>query len=175
MASFEKRHSQSLGSSSIAPSHVRRSLRSNSVSKSRAHGPPLLTEVRGPKAARIYAQELDRQSASASAASNGEGQAFSPNPFPNAAGGKQEVLVLKDGFTGWQSLYRVSTSSSYARGSTHLQFGRMTRNLLKSGIGRSGVATSLENAAVQAAWDALQTCSYAILSSKSAKCLHMHI
>ncbi|KAI5477796.1 M-phase inducer phosphatase, protein tyrosine phosphatase [Pseudohyphozyma bogoriensis] len=62
-----------------------------------------LSQVRGPKAARIYAEELARQQLG-SATSTGEGNSFSVNPFSSST--QQEVLVLREGFTGWQSLYR---------------------------------------------------------------------
>ncbi|KAM0753715.1 Rhodanese-like protein [Meredithblackwellia eburnea MCA 4105] len=71
-----------------------------------------LSQARGPKAARIYAQELDRQALSefykSQEAISGSGPAFSPNPFlpRRKEGDGQEVLVLRDGFTGWQSRFR---------------------------------------------------------------------
>ncbi|GAA5882987.1 hypothetical protein JCM16303_006777 [Sporobolomyces ruberrimus] len=83
-----------------------------------------LSQVRGPKNARIYAEAIEsrqrnqeqpppspppssppsRTTTTTPASSN---QNFSPNPFPNHEGeGKQEVYVLRDGFQGWQGLYR---------------------------------------------------------------------
>ncbi|GAA6006840.1 hypothetical protein JCM11491_003201 [Sporobolomyces phaffii] len=97
-----------------------------------------LSQVRGPKNARIYAEAVAARAAGAEAAasvrSNDEDpsasststttttttttttssrpgaassdQAFSgPNPFPNPQG-RQQVLVLRDGFSNWQGLYR---------------------------------------------------------------------
>lgn len=83
-----------------------------------------LSQVRGPKAARIYAEALAASqpsvpalgsSASQSSASTAQGAAesarnFSPNPYLSTGQtGGQEVLVLRDGFSNWQGLYRVRT------------------------------------------------------------------
>lgn len=76
----------------------------------------LSAEVRGPKAARIYAEELARQTPTSAASAPtadlptpAAAAAFSPNPYTAAErASTQEVLVLRDGFTGWQALYRVS-------------------------------------------------------------------
>ncbi|BGP20724.1 hypothetical protein JCM10213_001032 [Rhodosporidiobolus nylandii] len=91
-----------------------------------------LSQVRGPKAARIYAEAAAAARAFSSAPSapsappadtivpSSSGSAtdvaaaeaartFSPNPYPHARPkeeGKQEVLVLRDGFKNWQSLYK---------------------------------------------------------------------
>lgn len=77
-----------------------------------------LPEVRGPKAARIYAEAVQaRQPASASTPSASAAQSSDstkpftlPNPYESAAKreGQQEVLVLRDGFGGWQNLHKVS-------------------------------------------------------------------
>ena len=77
-------------------------------------------EERGPKLARIYATELSKQqsatpipppttSATADATSISSSVAPSdtlPNPYENATTKGQQVLILRDGFTGWQALYR---------------------------------------------------------------------
>ncbi|ORY88375.1 hypothetical protein BCR35DRAFT_301490 [Leucosporidium creatinivorum] len=94
-----------------------------------------LSQVRGPKAARIYAEARSAASSSPSpslnspapttsttspppsAGGSSAASAFAPNPFAPAPAAKteegapsksreQEVLVLRDGFEGWQSLYR---------------------------------------------------------------------
>lgn len=98
-----------------------------------------LSQVRGPKAARIYAEARAASFPSSSPSPSTAlppppptaaeaASAFAPNPFAPApppttpapaaeetegAGGppkEQEVLVLRDGFEGWQSLYRVRCS-----------------------------------------------------------------
>jgi hypothetical protein len=67
--------------------------------------------MRGPKNARIYADAVSARAeptpAPDSTSTAASDQNFSPNPFPNQAG-KQQVYVLRDGFGGWQGLYRVS-------------------------------------------------------------------
>ncbi|GAA5874778.1 hypothetical protein JCM1840_000430 [Sporobolomyces johnsonii] len=82
-----------------------------------------LSQVRGPKAARIYAEALaEAQAAKAdpappvapSAASTTTEQStaeasrtFSPNPYVQGrTKGQQQVFVLRDGFSNWQGLYR---------------------------------------------------------------------
>lgn len=104
-----------------------------------------LSQVRGPKAARIYAEarrEKEKEAtrgAQAAArpgsvpaqekdADSGEGAATSVDPFETAQATaaaaaaaasssssssplRQEVLVLRDGFQGWQGLYRVRSLS----------------------------------------------------------------
>ncbi|GAA5902248.1 uncharacterized protein JCM6883_001345 [Sporobolomyces salmoneus] len=76
-----------------------------------------LSQVRGPKNARIYADAVaartEQSSASPSTSTTttesstpaSSDQSFSPNPYSNQAG-KQQVYVLKDGFGNWQGLYR---------------------------------------------------------------------
>ncbi|GAA5989866.1 hypothetical protein JCM5350_006593 [Sporobolomyces pararoseus] len=77
-----------------------------------------LSQVRGPKNARIYAEAVAARAEQTSADSTTNSasttkststaaseQTFSPNPYPNHAG-KQQVYVLRDGFQGWQGLYR---------------------------------------------------------------------
>ncbi|GAA5982868.1 hypothetical protein JCM10908_006817 [Rhodotorula pacifica] len=89
-----------------------------------------LSQVRGPKAARIYAEARRAKEAAAANGSaekatgekgNAAGLGTSVDPFEAArttaaaaaaskssssAPGRQEVLVLRDGFQGWQGLYR---------------------------------------------------------------------
>ncbi|GAA5837708.1 hypothetical protein JCM11251_002301 [Rhodosporidiobolus azoricus] len=90
-----------------------------------------LSQVRGPKTARIYADAAaayraqqasatesaasDAAASSVSSASTTKIQAaaeaarnFSPNPYGavDRQVGQQEVLVLRDGFKNWQGLYR---------------------------------------------------------------------
>ncbi|KAL8292214.1 hypothetical protein RQP46_001680 [Phenoliferia psychrophenolica] len=75
-----------------------------------------LSQVRGPTAARAYAQELERRAAQKAAAGTPtaapkENQAATfalPNPYEAKDLG-QEVLVLRQGFTGFQSLYKNDT------------------------------------------------------------------
>ncbi|GAA5838026.1 hypothetical protein JCM5353_003373, partial [Sporobolomyces roseus] len=72
-----------------------------------------LSQVRGPKNARIYADAVASKQAQSNSTSTtaseetpvASDQSFSPNPYPNQAG-KQQVLVLRDGFQNWQGLYR---------------------------------------------------------------------
>ncbi|GAA5884262.1 hypothetical protein JCM6882_002200 [Rhodosporidiobolus microsporus] len=86
-----------------------------------------LSQVRGPKTARIYAEaaaaaraqsssssDVPAPDSSASSSSTTTTQAaadaarnFSPNPYATEAKeGQQEVLVLRDGFKNWQGLYK---------------------------------------------------------------------
>ncbi|GAA5997508.1 uncharacterized protein JCM10292_000898 [Rhodotorula paludigena] len=82
-----------------------------------------LSQVRGPKAARIYAEALagaqaannvpvPDSSTSASSSTTAQSAAdaariFSPNPYVQQhEEGKQQVFVLRDGFSNWQGLYR---------------------------------------------------------------------
>ncbi|BGP43895.1 Cdc25 phosphatase Ibp1 [Rhodotorula kratochvilovae] len=73
-----------------------------------------LSQVRGPKAARIYADAmLEAQAAKsapapdASAPATAAPQDFSPNPYmQQRTEGQQQVYVLRDGFSNWQGLYR---------------------------------------------------------------------
>lgn len=95
-----------------------------------------LSQVRGPKAARIYAearrekekqQGVQQRDASATPATGSHEQeedlesakekarTFAPDPYAAAkatvadrAQTRQEVFVLRDGFQNWQGLYRVS-------------------------------------------------------------------
>ncbi|GAA5830491.1 hypothetical protein JCM3766R1_002741 [Sporobolomyces carnicolor] len=67
-----------------------------------------LSQVRGPKNARIYAEAVAARAEQASSSephSSTRDQNFSPNPFPNPQG-QQQVFVLRDGFGNWQGLYR---------------------------------------------------------------------
>ncbi|GJN94212.1 hypothetical protein Rhopal_007286-T1 [Rhodotorula paludigena] len=81
-----------------------------------------LSQVRGPKAARIYAEALAEaqaannvpvpdSSASASSSTTAQSAAdaartFSPNPYvQQREEGKQQVFVLRDGFSNWQGLH----------------------------------------------------------------------
>ncbi|GAA6057331.1 hypothetical protein JCM3770_001095 [Rhodotorula araucariae] len=74
-----------------------------------------LSQVRGPKAARIYAEAmLEAQAAKSapppesSAAAGAGPQDFSPNPYRQQhREGQQQVFVLRDGFSNWQGLYRA--------------------------------------------------------------------
>ncbi|GAA5941335.1 uncharacterized protein JCM15063_006442 [Sporobolomyces koalae] len=63
-----------------------------------------LSQVRGPKNARIYAEAVAARRRQPQEAANGDAS-ISPNPFPHQSG-QQEVLVLRDGFSNWQGLYR---------------------------------------------------------------------
>ncbi|GAA6033559.1 hypothetical protein JCM8097_001455 [Rhodosporidiobolus ruineniae] len=73
-----------------------------------------LSQVRGPKTARIYAEaaaaaHLPLTAAPTSSSSTDPAEAakhFSPNPFEGRKEGEQEVLVLRDGFKNWQALYK---------------------------------------------------------------------
>ncbi|BGP28029.1 M-phase inducer phosphatase, protein tyrosine phosphatase [Rhodotorula toruloides] len=80
-----------------------------------------LSQVRGPKAARIYADALAasqppvpaldssavRSSDTITQDAANLARNFSPNPYLSAGQtGRQEVLVLRDGFSNWQGLYR---------------------------------------------------------------------
>lgn len=89
-----------------------------------------LSQVRGPKAARIYAEELERQARLRARATRAttdapattgpppppqqqqgnKGKGELPNPYEEEGNEHvetgQEVFVLRDGFQGWQSLYR---------------------------------------------------------------------
>ncbi|GAA5913216.1 hypothetical protein JCM8208_003237 [Rhodotorula glutinis] len=85
-----------------------------------------MSQVRGPKAARIYADAMNKAhgqhhaappplgdsldtSPSAGPASNAAAD-FSPNPYAEQqrtdGADKQQVYVLRDGFAGWQALHR---------------------------------------------------------------------
>lgn len=98
---------------------------------------PPRAEVRGPKAARIYADAMakarqpDEQAAAAKtedlgtapsqdAAAAGAGVDFSPNPYlaqqRTDGAQEQQVYVLRDGFGGWQSLHKVRLRESVSRG-----------------------------------------------------------
>ncbi|GAA6011005.1 hypothetical protein JCM10207_005465 [Rhodosporidiobolus poonsookiae] len=84
-----------------------------------------LSQVRGPKTARIYAEAADAARSPSSAAAPSQpatpaapsaptqtsaeaARTFSPTPYEPAGqeDGKQQVWVLRDGFHGWQGLYR---------------------------------------------------------------------
>lgn len=81
-------------------------------------------EIRGPKAARIYAEAREAYLSPSDGATQQDqpdkeqsASAFAPNPYqqPDAGGvtstsgkqRKQEILVLQDGFENFQALYRV--------------------------------------------------------------------
>lgn len=79
-----------------------------------------MTEERGPKLARIYATELSKQHSvpptnpstaqtppATTQTSDSAPSEVLPNPYEKSSTENgQEVLILRDGFTGWQSLYR---------------------------------------------------------------------
>ncbi|GAA5869273.1 hypothetical protein JCM8547_005182 [Rhodosporidiobolus lusitaniae] len=74
-----------------------------------------LSQVRGPKTARIYAEALADYKRAQFATSSDSPAAMSssssadvlPNPYPQEPKeGEQQVLVLRDGFKNWQGLYR---------------------------------------------------------------------
>ena len=110
-----------------------------------------LSQVRGPTAAKAYAKELERRASAKEAArartaapkdpSVNEAATFSlPNPFDNQDLG-QEVLVLREGFTGWQGLYRVRRVASCVRCQLLTRTRRTILNWWRSGIRMFGVAT----------------------------------
>ncbi|KPV72990.1 uncharacterized protein RHOBADRAFT_55236 [Rhodotorula graminis WP1] len=82
-----------------------------------------LSQVRGPKAARIYADAVSKAHAqqqhqpgprpvgdSLGASASARPADFSPNPFAQQqrtdGADQQQVYVLRDGFAGWQALHR---------------------------------------------------------------------
>ncbi|KAK4046462.1 Cdc25 phosphatase Ibp1 [Microbotryomycetes sp. JL201] len=73
-----------------------------------------LSQVRGPKAARRYAEALERSKGiSNDLPTADQAKSFAPNPFEKSDGRstivdlkRQNVLVLRDGFEGWVGKYR---------------------------------------------------------------------